>query len=119
MKDFVESIIERDLTLAESILKKRIAEIAESKLHEMKKMMAARDFVKEQYPLNPMTGRSMTSTGSIPRSLDYAKRGLAEDDDSPFVGGDTEKVSNPKAKKENQAKKLAVKAMKQMKEKGK
>lgn len=56
MKDFVGSIIKKDLSLAESILKERIAEIVESKLHEMKKMMAARDFVKEQYP----TGRSKT-----------------------------------------------------------
>jgi hypothetical protein len=80
MKDFVGSIIERDLSLAESILKERIAEIVESKLHEKRKMMAARDFVKEQYPVNSMTGRSMTPTGSIPLSLDLAKRDLAEDD---------------------------------------
>ena len=78
MKNFVGSIIEKDLTLAESLIKERIAEITQAKLHEMRKIMAARDFVKEQYPLNPMTGRSMTSTDSIPRSLDYAKRGLAE-----------------------------------------
>ena len=52
------------------------------------------------------------SYGQIPSPLPLPE----EKDDSPFKGGDTKKVSNPKANVTNQAKKLAVKAMKKFRD---
>lgn len=82
MRNFVDSIIEKNLTLAESIIKKRIAEITEAKLHEMKKMMAARDFVKEQQMLP--SGEVMLPGGKPElQSVVKKRRGLVEEDDIP------------------------------------
>lgn len=107
MKTILESIQEKDYTSAQDQLHERLQDIAIEKLHEMKKMIAAK-----------MTEQSLSNPTTL-RSVEYAKRGLAEenpkDDDSPFKGGDTENVSNPKAMVKNQAKKLAIKAMKGMK----
>lgn len=110
MKTILESIQEKDYTSAQEQLHEKLQDIAVEKIHEMRKMIAAQ-----------MTEQSLSNPTTL-RSVEYAKRGLTEedpkDDDSPFKGGDTEKVSNPKAMAKNQAKKLAIKAMSKMKEKG-
>lgn len=150
MKTLLESIQDKDYTSAENQLHERLQDIAVDKLHEMKRMLAAKvidkendkntkkkeykplfgkyqkdaqkqpdDWVKQIYK-GEMKEQTRLNSMVLP-SVDKARRGLAEDDakdESPFKGGDTEKESNPKAMAKNQAKKLAVKAMKNMKAKG-
>jgi hypothetical protein len=120
MKIFLESIEQKDYTLAEQELKKKLSEISVSKLHEMKKAVAAKMTDAESKEDEPLFGKYQKGAREQPNDWvkDVYTGKMKEDkNDSPFEGGDSEKVSNPDAKKENQAKKLAIKAMKKMKEK--
>lgn len=74
MKTILESIQEKDYTSAQDQLHERLQDIVVEKLHEMKKMIAAK-----------MTEQSLSNPTTL-RSVEYAKRGLAEE--------------NPKDKKE-------------------
>lgn len=115
----ITNIINKKLTEAEASFKENMSDISLRKLHEVRKMVAAHLSEQRMLP----SGRVMTQTVAGPevtnQSVIKQRRGVVEEDkdDSPFKGGDSEKVSNPDAKQENQAKKLAIKAMKKMKEK--
>lgn len=66
MNTILESITEKDYTSAEQQLQEKLNNIVTKKLHEIKKMIAAK--MTEQYLSNPSTLRS----------VEYAKRGLTE-----------------------------------------
>lgn len=67
MKTILESIQEKDYTSAQDQLHERLQDIAIEKLHEMKKIIAAK-----------MTEQSLSNPTTL-RSVEYAKRGLAEE----------------------------------------
>lgn len=66
MNTILESITEKDYTSAEQQLQEKLNNIVTKKLHEMKKMIAAK-----------MTEQSLSNPSTL-RSVEYAKRGLTE-----------------------------------------
>lgn len=78
MNELIESIINKEYTKADEIIKEALATIAARKLNEAKKMIAAKKF-SEQILVNNM-GRVPTSVGTEPRSYYVQRKGLAEDE---------------------------------------
>ena len=66
MNTILESITEKDYTSAEQQLQEKLNNIVTKKLHEIKKMIAAK-----------MTEQSLSNPSTL-RSVEYAKRGLTE-----------------------------------------
>ena len=90
MKDLVEHIVGKEHTKANEIFESHMSDIVESKLNEVKKMIAAR--IDEQVIVGH-TGKVHTATGEeILPSVYRARRQLAEGKRSKVILGFDENI---------------------------